>query len=47
MFTRIRNGQVSRKTAVRMPSSKLKVSIARVLRDEGYIAGYAETEVEG
>ena len=47
MFTRIRNGQGSRKTAVRMPSSKLKVSIARVLKDEGYIAGYAETEVEG
>jgi len=47
MFTRIRNGQASRKAAVRMPSSKLKVSIARVLKDEGYIAGYAETEVEG
>jgi small subunit ribosomal protein S8 len=47
MFTRIRNGQVARKASVAMPSSKLKVSIARVLKDEGYIAGFAETEVEG
>jgi small subunit ribosomal protein S8 len=47
MFTRIRNGQATRKASVTMPSSKLKVSIARVLKDEGYIAGYAESEVEG
>lgn len=47
MFTRIRNGQATRKASVTMPSSKLKLSIARVLKDEGYVAGFAETEVEG
>lgn len=41
MFTRIRNGQSANKVAVKMPSSKLKVSIAKVLKDEGYIADYA------
>jgi small subunit ribosomal protein S8 len=47
MFTRIRNGQATRKSSVTMPSSKLKLSIARVLTDEGYISGFAENEVEG
>jgi small subunit ribosomal protein S8 len=47
MFTRIRNGQTARKASVTMPSSKLKLSIARVLTDEGYISGFAENEVEG
>jgi small subunit ribosomal protein S8 len=47
MFTRIRNGQTTRKASVTMPSSKLKLSIARVLTDEGYISGFAENEVEG
>ena len=47
MFTRIRNGQAVRKASVSMPSSKLKLSIARVLKDEGFIAGFAENEVEG
>ena len=41
MFTRIRNAQVVEKNSVLMPSSKLKVAIAQVLRDEGYIEGYA------
>jgi small subunit ribosomal protein S8 len=41
MFTRIRNGQRVEKESVSMPSSKLKVAIARVLKDEGYIEGYA------
>lgn len=40
MFTRIRNGQMAGKKAVEMPSSKQKVELARVLRDEGYVAGY-------
>ncbi|MDX3775304.1 30S ribosomal protein S8 [Chromatiaceae bacterium AAb-1] len=40
MFTRIRNGQSANKVAVKMPSSKLKVSIAKVLKDEGYIADF-------
>ncbi|TKB49546.1 30S ribosomal protein S8 [Ferrimonas aestuarii] len=41
MLTRIRNGQAANKVAVKMPSSKLKVSIADVLKKEGYIADYA------
>lgn len=40
MFTRIRNGQAAQKVAVSMPSSKLKVSIAELLKNEGYIADY-------
>lgn len=41
MLTRIRNAQSVEKAAVTMPSSKLKVAIAQVLKDEGYIDGYA------
>lgn len=41
MFTRIRNGQRVEKDAVSMPSSKLKVAIAQVLQDEGYIDGFS------
>ena len=41
MLTRIRNGQMSSKTAVTMPSSKLKVAVAEVLKQEGYINGYS------
>lgn len=41
MFTRIRNGQAANKVAVTMPSSKLKASIAEVLKAEGYIEDYA------
>lgn len=37
MLTRIRNGQMAEKAAVTMPSSKVKVAIAAVLKDEGYI----------
>ena len=37
MLTRIRNAQMVEKTAVSMPSSKLKVAIASVLKEEGYI----------
>jgi len=40
MFTRIRNGQRVEKDSVTMPSSKLKVAIAQVLKDEGYIEGF-------
>ena len=40
-ITRIRNGQAARKTEITCSSSKLKVSIAQVLRDEGYVAGFA------
>ncbi len=40
MLTRIRNGQSADKTHVSMPSSKLKIAIADVLKAEGYITGY-------
>ena len=40
MFTRIRNGQMAQKVAVAMPSSKLRVAIAEVLKAEGYITEY-------
>jgi small subunit ribosomal protein S8 len=41
MLTRIRNAQMIEKTNVVMPSSKLKIAIAQVLKDEGYIDGYS------
>jgi small subunit ribosomal protein S8 len=45
-ITRIRNGQAARKTEVSCSSSKLKVALAQVLRDEGYVAGFT-TSTEG
>lgn len=47
MLTRIRNGQQAQKISVSMPSSKLKVAIAKVLQDEGYVEGYSVQEREG
>jgi small subunit ribosomal protein S8 len=47
MLTRIRNAQMAEKVAVSMPSSKLKVSIANVLKDEGYIDDFAVRENDG
>ncbi|MCS6763234.1 MAG: 30S ribosomal protein S8 [Candidatus Protistobacter heckmanni] len=44
MLTRIRNAQAVEKQSVVMPSSKVKVAISNVLKDEGYIDGY---EVQG
>ncbi|HRY89974.1 MAG TPA: 30S ribosomal protein S8, partial [Rubrivivax sp.] len=41
MLTRIRNAQSVDKASVSMPSSKLKVAIAQVLKDEGYIDDFA------
>jgi small subunit ribosomal protein S8 len=41
MLTRIRNAQAVEKPVVAMPSSKLKVAIAQVLKDEGYIDDFA------
>jgi small subunit ribosomal protein S8 len=41
MLTRIRNAQQARKQTVGMPTSKLKVAIAKVLQDEGYIESSA------
>ncbi|MFK7963504.1 MAG: 30S ribosomal protein S8 [Burkholderiaceae bacterium] len=43
MFTRIRNAQQVDKTSVAMPSSKVKVAIAQVLKDEGYIEAFEVT----
>ncbi len=47
MLTRIRNAQSVAKAVVTMPSSKLKVAIAQVLKDEGYIDGFAVRDNEG
>ncbi|KID55429.1 30S ribosomal protein S8 [Pseudoalteromonas luteoviolacea CPMOR-1] len=41
LFTRIRNGQSAKKVAVTMPTSKLKVAVADVLKNEGFITGYS------
>jgi small subunit ribosomal protein S8 len=41
MFTRVRNGQQAKKVSVSMPSSKLKVAVAKLLKEEGNIADYA------
>jgi len=41
MFTRIRNAQMAAKTSVSMPSSKMKSSIAAVLREEGYVGDFS------
>ena len=47
MLTRIRNAQSAEKAVVSMPSSKVKVAIAKVLKDEGYVEDFAVREVEG
>ncbi len=47
MLTRIRNAQIVQKAAVTMPSSKLKVAIAQVLKDEGYIDGFQVKNDDG
>ncbi len=44
MITRIRNGQSAGKLRVIMPSSKLKVCLCQVLKDEGYIEDYSVEE---
>lgn len=45
MLTRIRNAQLAGKPSVGMPSSKVKIAIAQVLKDEGYVDGYAVQSV--
>ncbi len=47
MLTRIRNAQMVEKAVVRVPSSKIKVAIAQVLKDEGYIDGFAVKTDDG
>ncbi|AEW44788.1 30S ribosomal protein S8 [Serratia symbiotica str. 'Cinara cedri'] len=43
MLVRIRNGQAAKKIAVNMPSSKLKVAVASVLKEEGFIQDFQIT----
>ena len=44
MLTRIRNAQMRRKSKVTTPGSRLRAHVLDVLKDEGYIRGYASTE---
>jgi small subunit ribosomal protein S8 len=45
MFTRIRNAQMVLRPEVKIPSSQLKMAIAKVLKEEGYISGFAREEI--
>jgi small subunit ribosomal protein S8 len=47
MLTRIRNAQAVQKTTVKMPASKVKSGIAKVLKDEGYISDFRDVEMDG
>jgi small subunit ribosomal protein S8 len=47
MLTRIRNANVAMHDTVRMPSSKLKESLARLLEREGYITGWSVSDDQG
>lgn len=44
MLTRIRNGVMAKFDSIDMPTSKTKVNIAKVLKDEGYVTGYQVNE---
>jgi small subunit ribosomal protein S8 len=46
MFTRIRNAQATAKPTVRMPGSKVKAAIAKVLKDEGYVRDFQVVKAE-
>jgi SSU ribosomal protein S8P len=47
LFTRIRNGQATGKSVVRMPSSKMKLALAQLLQNEGYVLDARVAEEEG
>jgi small subunit ribosomal protein S8 len=47
MLTRIRNAQLAGKSKVEMPGSKLKVAVAQVLKEEGYINGFVASDDSG
>lgn len=47
MLTRIRNATLANHPTASLPSSKLKVAIARILKDEGFIESFEEVQVEG
>ncbi len=44
MLTRIRNAAKARKKEINLPSSRIKVELAKILKDEGFIRGYKVTE---
>ena len=47
MLTRLRNANQAYQESTTMPSSKIKVGIAEILKAEGYISNFELTEVEG
>ena len=47
MLTRIRNAAMAKHPRVDLPSSKLKVEVARILKDEGYLANYKVVDEKG
>src|ERR1700744_4718043 len=47
LITRIRNGQLRRKSKISSPNSRLRIRLLDVLQEEGYIRGYAEVETKG
>jgi len=47
MLTRIRNGLQARHETVQIPMSKLKLEMARILTEEGYVRGYEQVEMDG
>jgi len=47
MLTRIRNAQTARKPTVALPASKQKLAVAKVLEQEGYLAGVTAENVDG
>ena len=46
MLTRIRNGSTARHSTVEIPSSRMKIEIARLMTEQGYIAGYDKKQGE-
>ena len=46
-LTRIRNGALAKHPRVEMPSSKMKIEIARILKEEGYLANFKVVEEKG
>jgi len=47
MLTRIRNAQMVEKVSVRIPASRLKLAVAKVLMQEGYVSGVTEVAEDG
>jgi len=47
MLTRIRNGLMARHETVDIPASRLKVEVARILKEEGYVSNYTQSDNGG